>query len=396
MPDPVPSRVRLVLILGALTSFGPLATDMYLPSFPALARTFGTDAPSVQATLATYFAGLGAGQIIYGPISDRYGRKGPILFGISLFVVASAMCALATSIEELWLARLGQSLGGCVGMVLGRAAVRDLFVGAEAARFFSHLILVLGIAPIVAPTLGAQVLELLGWRAIFWALALFGIAGLLLTWFGLPETLPPERRSSGGIGTVLADYRRLLADWHFLGFTLSSNLVFAGMFAYIAGSPFVFIQMFGVSPSHYALLFGLNALAIVLISQINAWLVLRLGPALMLRAGLAVFLAAALVLIAAAASGAGLLAVAAPLFLTVGVMGIVPPNAMALALEHYPRAAGSASALTGALQFSIGAPVVALLGAIHDGTARPMAIVILACATLALAINLTTKAGTAR
>jgi DHA1 family bicyclomycin/chloramphenicol resistance-like MFS transporter len=396
MPDPVPSRVRLVLILGALTSFGPLATDMYLPSFPVLARTFGTDAPSVQATLATYFAGLGAGQIIYGPISDRYGRKGPILFGISLFVVASAMCALATSIEELWLARLGQSLGGCVGMVLGRAAVRDLFVGAEASRFFSHLILVLGIAPIVAPTLGAQVLELFGWRAIFWALALFGIAGLLLTWFGLPETLPLERRSSGGIGAVLADYRRLLADWHFLGFTLSSNLVFAGMFAYIAGSPFVFIQMFGVGPSHYALLFGLNALAIVLISQLNAWLVLRLGPALMLRAGLAVFLAAALVLIAAAASGAGLLAIAAPLFLTVGVMGIVPPNAMALALEHYPRAAGSASALTGALQFSIGAPVVALLGAIHDGTARPMAIVILACAVLALAINLTTKAGSAR
>jgi DHA1 family bicyclomycin/chloramphenicol resistance-like MFS transporter len=290
---------------------------------------------------------------------------------------------------------LGQSLGGCVGMALGRAAVRDLFVGAEAARFFSHLILVLGIAPIVAPTLGGQILIHFDWRAIFWALAGFGVFGLVAVWFALPETLPPERRARGGLGAALADYRQLLTDRRFLVFTLSSNFIFAGMFAYIAGTPFVFIELFGVAPEHYGLLFGLNAFGIVLASQVNARLVLRFLPAPLLRAGLSVFLAAAVALAAAAWLGAGLLAVAAPLFFTVAMMGVVPPNAMALAFEHYPRAAGSASALTGALQFGIGAPIVALVGVFHDGTARPMAGIILVCAVLALAINLvaTPRAG---
>jgi DHA1 family bicyclomycin/chloramphenicol resistance-like MFS transporter len=388
MHQPFPSRLHLVLILGTLTAFGPLATDMYLPAFPALAREFGTDAAAVQGTLATYFLGLGIGQAIYGPISDRTGRRGPLLFGISLFILASAVCALSTSIEGLWLGRLGQSLGGCVGMALGRAAVRDLFVGAEAARFFSHLILVLGIAPIVAPTLGGQILIHFGWRAIFWALAGFGVFGLIAVWFTLPETLPRERRASGGIGAALADYQQLLADRRFLAFTLSSNFIFAGMFVYIAGTPFVFIELFGVAPEHYGLLFGLNAVGIVLASQLNARLVLHFLPALLLRAGLAVFVAAAVVLAFAAWLGAGLVWVAVPLFFTVAMMGIVPPNAMALAFEHYPRAAGSASALTGAFQFGIGAPVVVLLGALHDGTARPMAGIILVCAMLALTINL--------
>lgn len=383
-----PSRIRLLLILGGLTAFGPLATDMYLPAFPTLAREFATDAAAVQGTLATFFVGLGIGQAIYGPISDRYGRRGPLLVGIALFVAASAVCALATSIESLWLGRLGQSLGGCVGMVLGRAAVRDRYVGADAARFFSHLILVLGVAPIVAPTLGGQVLVHLGWRAIFWALALFGIAGFVAVWLALPETLPRERRASGGLGAALADYWGLLTDRHFLGYTLSANFVYAGMFAYIAGTPFVFIELFGVAPEHYGWLFGLNALGIVAASQLNARLVLRFLPASLLRAGLLVYLAVAVALVAAAWLKAGLIAVAAPLFFVVAMMGIVPPNSMALALEPYPRAAGSASALTGALQFAIGAPVVALVGVFHDGTARPMAGIILVCAVLALAINL--------
>lgn len=381
------SRIRLILILGALAAFGPLATDMYLPSFPTLARAFSADAAAVQGTLATYFVGLAIGQAVWGPISDRYGRKAPLLLGVALFVAASAACALTTSIEGLWLARFIQAIGGCVGMVLGRAAVRDVYVGADAAHFYSRLLIVLGMAPIIAPFFGGQILVLFGWRAIFWTLGLFGIACFLAVWLSLPETLPPSRRADGGIGTVLRGYGKFLRDWRFLGVVLPSNFAFAGMFAYIAGSPFVFIELYGVSPQHFGLLFGFNAIGIVIASQINAWLVRRLGPAPLLRIALLVYSAAAIALLVAALTKAGLVALAAPLFFAVAMMGVVPPNSMALALEPYPRAAGSASALSGAMQFSVGAPVVALLGLLHDGSALPMAMVVLGCALVGIAIN---------
>ncbi len=382
------SRIRLLLILGALAAFGPLATDMYLPSFPALARAFSTDAAAVQGTLATYFVGLAIGQAVWGPISDRYGRRGPLLFGIALFSAASASCALTSSIETLWLARFAQALGGSVGMVLGRAAVRDVYAGADAAHFYSRLLIVLGMAPIVAPFFGGQVLASFGWRAIFWALGLFGVGCFLAVWLQLPETLPGARRADGGLRTVLRGYGRFLRDRRFLGFTLPSNLAFAGMFAYIAGSPFVFIELYGVSPQQFGLLFGFNAIGIVVSSQINAWLVHRVGPARLLRVAFLVYFAAAIALLVAALTKAGLVAIAAPLFFAVATMGVVPPNSMALALEPHPRAAGSASALMGAMQFSVGAPVVALLGVLHDGSALPMAMIVLGCALVALAINL--------
>jgi DHA1 family bicyclomycin/chloramphenicol resistance-like MFS transporter len=386
-------RLRLILILGALAAFGPLATDMYLPSFPTLAGAFSTDAAAVQGTLATYFVGLAIGQAVWGPISDRYGRKGPLLFGIAVFVAASAACALAPSIESLWLTRFIQAFGGCVGMAVGRAAVRDVYVGADAAHFYSRLLIVLGMAPIIAPFFGGQILVLFGWRAIFWALGLFGIACFVAVGLQLPETLPLAKRAGGGVRTVFHQYGRLFRDWRFLAITLQSNFAFAGMFAYIAGSPFVFIQLYGVSPEHFGLLFGFNAIGIVIASQINAWLVHRFGPALLLRIALLVYFAAAIALLAAALTNAGLAAVAAPLFFAVAMMGVVPPNAMALALEPYPRAAGSASALGGAMQFSVGAPVVALLGLLHDGSALPMAMIVIACALVALAINLAAARG---
>lgn len=393
MHEPAPSRIRLILILGALAAFGPLATDMYLPAFPALARAFSTDAAAVQGTLATYFVGLALGQAVWGPISDRYGRKPSILFGLALFVAASVACAFATSIESLWFSRFWQAIGGCVGMVLGRAAVRDVYKGADAAYFYSRLLIVLGMAPIIAPFFGGQILVFFGWRAIFWALGLFGIACFLAVWLQLPETLPPARRASGGVGSVLKSYGKLLRDRHFLGFTLPSNFAFAGMFAYIAGSPFVFIELFGVSPERFGLLFGLNAIGIVIASQINARLVHRFGPASLLRTALLVYFAAAVALFVAAFTKAGLVAVAAPLFFAVAMMGVVPPNSMALALEPYPHAAGSASALSGAMQFSVGAPIVALLGVLHDGSALPMACIVAGCGLVALAINFASTRG---
>jgi DHA1 family bicyclomycin/chloramphenicol resistance-like MFS transporter len=246
-------------------------------------------------------------------------------------------------------------------------------------------------APVIGPFFGSQTLVLFGWRAIFWVLASFGTACLIAVALRLPETLPQARRASGGIGTALQAYAKLLRDRHYLGFTAQSNFAFAGMFAYIAGSPFVFIELFGVSPQDFGLLFGLNAVGIVIASQVNAWLVHRFGPARMLRIGLLIYLAAALALLAGAVTAAGLAAIAAPLFLCVSMMGVVTPNSMALALEPYPHAAGSASALSGTLQFSVGAPIVALLGILHDGSALPMAYVVATCALVAMAINLMTR-----
>ena len=392
MSEPIP-RLRLILILGALSAFGPLATDMYLPAFPELARAFATDAAAVQGTLATYFVGLALGQAVWGPISDRHGRKLPLLFGMALFIAASIACALTTSIESLWFFRFVQALGGSVGMVLGRAAVRDVYKGADAAHFYSRLLLVLGMAPVIAPFFGGQILGFFGWRSIFWALGSFGIACFLAVWLHLPETLPPARRASGGLGSVLKDYGKLLRDRHFLGFTLPSNFAFAGMFAYIAGSPFVFIELFGVAPERFGLLFGFNAIGIVIASQINARLVHRFGPAPLLRVALLIYFAAAVALLVAAFTKAGLVAVAAPLFFAVAMMGVVPPNSMALALEPYPQSAGSASALSGAMQFSVGAPIVALLGVLHDGSALPMACIVAGCGLVALAINFASMRG---
>jgi DHA1 family bicyclomycin/chloramphenicol resistance-like MFS transporter len=381
-------RLRLILILGALTAFGPLSVDMYLPSFPTLVRELDTDAASVQATLSAYLVGLTFAQAIYGPLSDRYGRRGPLLFGLALYLAASVGCALAPGIESLWLARLAQSIGGCAGVVIARAAVRDLYSGAEAARFFSLLMLVLGTAPVIAPLLGAQLLVHLGWRSVFWMLAALATVAFIAVAIGLPETLPPGRRTRGGVFQALHSYRELLADRRFLAPTLAGDLVFAGLFAYIAGGPFVFIELYGLGPEAFAILFATNALGLMLASQINARLVGRYGPARMLTASLLIYFVAALALLAAAITGfGGIGGLAMPLFFLIAVVGMAPANALALVQEHYPRAAGSASALFGTFQFGIGALVGVLIGAVHDGTALPMAGLITVASLLSLAVN---------
>ncbi|MEX2128314.1 MAG: Bcr/CflA family multidrug efflux MFS transporter [Xanthobacteraceae bacterium] len=381
-------RLRLILILGSLTAFGPLSVDMYLPSFPTLARELNTAAASVQATLSAYLAGLAVAQAFYGPISDRYGRRGPLLVGLVLYVAASIACALAPNIESLWLARLAQSVGGCAGLVIARAAVRDLYSGAEAARFFSLLMLVLGTAPIVGPLLGAQLLVHFGWRAIFWTLALLAMAALVAVALGLPETLPPQRRARGGVLQALASYRELLRDRRFLAPTLAGDLVFAGLFAFIAGGPFVFIELHGLRPETFALLFSANALGLMLASQINARLVGRYGPARMLTASLLVYFVAAIALLVAALTDfGGIFGIIVPLFVLISIVGMAPANALALAQEHYPHAAGSATALFGMFQFGIGAIVGVLIGLIHDGTALPMAALIAIASIASLAVN---------
>lgn len=375
--------LRLLLVLGALSAFGPLAIDFYLPSFPALARDFATDVEHVQQSLAVYFIGLALGQLIYGPLADRFGRRGPLLFGVSLFTLASAACALAPSLEWLIAARFVQALGGCAGMVVSRAVVRDLCEPVDAAKVFSQLMLVMGLAPILAPMLGGLLLELFSWRSIFISLTLFSILAGLGIALWLPETLPTQLPRAPLRGT-LKRYVGLFGDHEFLAFGLSGGLAMAGMFAYIAGSPFIFIELYGIPAEHYGWLFGTNAAGFIIAAQINAWLMRFRGPGFWLRRLSGLYLLCALSLLTLASLDAvPLWLLMIPLFLSMACLGCIAPNAAACAMARQGHQAGSASALMGSLQFAVAGLASALVGVLHDGSALPMAMVIAGCALLA-------------
>lgn len=378
----------LPLILGAMAAFGPLATDMYLPAFPAIAAGLPADPAAVQATLATYFAGTALGQLGYGPLSDRVGRKPALMLGLAVFALASVGCALTASVDSLIWLRLGQGLGGCAGMVVARAIVRDVTTGHDSIRLMAQLMLVMGLAPILAPSLGGLLLTVADWRAIFWVLAAYGAGLALACWLALPETLEPDRRRREGLAGILLTYGRLLRHRQFMGHALAGAMGTAGMFAYIAGSPFVFMQLFGVSPERYAMLFGLNALGLITVGQVNARLARRVAAERALAVAQAVMLASGLLLLAAVATGTGgFWAIIALLFCCIACNGAVMPLATTLAMAPQGRQAGSASAVIGALQFGLGAVAGAVVGWLHDGTAVPMALVIAACVALGFAVR---------
>lgn len=379
---------KLTFMLGALTALGPLSIDMYLPSFQAIARDLTASPAQVQLTLAVFFVALGIGQAFYGPLSDRFGRRRPLCFGLALYVLASAGCALARSIEALVAWRFAQALGGCAGMVIARAVVRDRFDEREAARFFSLLILVTGLAPILAPSIGGQILVFFSWRAIFWTLAGFALVGFITATFMLPESLPPERRTEGGVATALRVYSRLLRDRAFMRYALSGALVISGMFAYIFGSPFVFMQIYGVRPERFGWIFGAIALGLISASQLNRVVLARVAGARILSHALVVTAAAGVILLVMAWTGVGGLAgLLGPLFVYIASLGFVLPNVIATALGPQGRNAGTASALLGTLQFGAGATVGALLGVLGDGTAVPMAGLIATCGLSALLVH---------
>lgn len=383
----VPSRIRLTFILGALSAFAPMSIDMYLPSLPALAREFGATTTAAQWTLSAFFLGLAIGQALYGPLADRLGRKPPLYLGLSLYVLASAGCALATSIESLIALRFVQALGGCAGVVIARAVVRDLFDQRGSARMMSTMMLVMGAAPMLAPLAGGWLAAIAGWRAIFWTLFGFGLACMAATFSGLPETRPGHTVRPG-IGAALRGYGRLLTHRRFLGYTFAGGFAQGGMFAYISGSPFVFIDVYGVPAQAYGWLFGLNALGLITASQVNARLVARLGPDRLLGRANAANALFGLALVATAWSGIGGFAgILVPLFGYVASLGFSIPNAAAGAMAPFPEQAGSASALLGTVQFTIAAGAGATVGATHDGTALPMAVVIAACGVTAFAVQ---------
>ncbi|BDG10199.1 multidrug effflux MFS transporter [Anaeromyxobacter paludicola] len=381
-----PSPRRLTLLLGALSAIGPLSIDMYLPSFPSVARALGTSVAAVQLTLATYLAGLAMGQLAYGPLSDRFGRRAPLLAGLALYAAAGLACAAAPSLAFLAAARFVQALGGCAGLVIARAVVRDRFDVRDSARLYASLMLVMGAAPILAPLLGGQLLLLGGWRAIFGVLAAAGLALAAMVALGLPETLPRERRQRHGPGEIVRALGEALSHGPFVRLSLAGGAVQAAMFAYIAGSPFVLIELFGIPPARFGLVFGANAFGIIAASQLSRFLAARRGVMPPLRAGVAAAVVGYGALFAAVHAGGGLWLVLPGLFLGVASYGLVAPSATAAAMEHFEARAGSASAVLGVLQSTAGALAATAVSGLADGTARPLAGVTLACALLAAAL----------
>ncbi|MFF9085140.1 multidrug effflux MFS transporter [Streptomyces sp. NPDC014991] len=379
----------VTLVLGGLTATPPLAMDMYLPSLPEVTRSLHAPAATVQLTLTACLAGMALGQLIVGPMSDRWGRRRPLLAGLAVYVLATVLCAFAPNVETLVAFRLAQGLAGAAGIVIARAVVRDLYDGVDMARFFSTLMLISGVAPIVAPLIGGQILRVTDWRGVFAVLTLVGVLLAAVVWRRLPETLPPADRHGGGTGQALRAMRGLLADLPFTGYTLAGGFAFAALFAYISASPFVIQEIYGASPQTFSLLFGVNSVGLMIAGQINGKvLVGRVSLDKVLATGLAVIViaATALLLMAAGTFGeVGLAPVSAALFVLMSAMGITLPNAQSLALLRTRHAAGSASALLGTTSFLVGAIASPLVGVAGEHTAVPMAVVQLAGALVAAA-----------
>lgn len=387
---------RLIIILGTLTAFGPMSIDMYLPGLPSMASDLAAPVSAVQMTLSSFFIGMALGQMFFGPLSDRFGRRPLLLAGIVLYVLTSALCALSTGIEMLIGLRLLQALGGSAASVIARAMVRDFFAGDEAARVLSLIMLVMGAAPLIAPFIGGYVLVWFQWRAIFWVLAGFGLLCFFLVLSALPESHPAERRSRHGLVGMLGVYGRILAHRGAMGYLLANATGYGGMFAFFAGSPFVYIKIFAVAPEHYGYLFAVNVVGLMSVSFLNARLVLRLGAHRLFVLGTILTAGGGLVLLFDAWTGfGGLPGIVIPLFVSIGSLSLIGANGLALALDRFPQAAGSVSALSGGLMFLFGALSAGAVSLFHDGSAMAMAVVIAVTGvtTLALQLGLTrTKA----
>ncbi|WP_327367083.1 multidrug effflux MFS transporter [Streptomyces sp. NBC_01217] len=379
----------VTLVLGGLTALPPLSMDMYLPALPAVTDSLHAPAATVQLTLTACLTGMALGQVVVGPMSDRWGRRRPLLLGMIVYVVATAICVFAPTTELLIGFRLLQGLAGAAGIVISRAVVRDMYDGVEMARFFSTLMLISGVAPVVAPLIGGQVLRFTDWRGIFAVLTVVGVLLTLIVWKWLHETLPPQDRHTGGIGDALRTMRGLLADRVFTGYMIAGSLAFAALFSYVSASPFVVQEIYGASPQTFSLLFGINSVGLIAVGQINGKvLVGRISLDKALGFGLAVIVlaAAALLLMTSGVFGhVGLVPVAAGLFVLMSAMGLAMPNTNAQALMRTKHAAGSASALLGTSSFLIGAIASPLVGIAGEGTAVPMALVQLVCAVGAMA-----------
>ncbi len=379
------AKLRLVLVLGALVTLGPLTIDMYLPALPTIATELQTTETAAQLTLTGTLLGLALGQLVIGPLSDSLGRRTPLLAGTALHVVASLAAVFAPDVAVLGLLRIGQGVGAAAAAVVALAVVRDLFSGRAAATVLSRLFLVIGVAPVLAPTIGGLLLTTVSWRGVFVALAVTGLALLALGAVALPETVPPERRSAGGLRPALRVYGTLLRDLPFVALVGVAGLAMSALFAYVAGSSFVFQDQFDLSQQQFAYVFAAGAVALIGASQLNVWLLGRYGPEQITLGALVVGAVAGAVLVGAAFSElGGLVGLLVPLWVVLGSVGLVLPNAPALALNRHGEAAGTASALLGAVQFGFGALVAPLVGFLGNDSVA-MATAMLGGTLLALA-----------
>ena len=384
---PAPSRRRVVLVLGALIALGPATIDMYLPALPVLGDDLAATPAQVQLTLTGTLVGLGLGQLVLGPVSDAVGRRLPVLVGTAVHVLASLLCMVAPNVAVLGGLRLVQGLAAAAAAVVATAVVRDLYSGNTAAVVLSRLMLVLGVAPVLAPTVGGELLRLTDWRGVFGALAVLGALLLLMAARALPETLPPSRRRTGGVLGTARAYRGLFRDRSYVGLVLVAGTAMAALFAYVSGSAFVLQEQYGLSEQQFGLVFGAGAVFLIAATQLNVRLLDHTGPAQVMAGGLVLGVLASAALLVVASTGGGLVPLLAALWTVLAAVGLVMPNAPALALARHAEAAGTAAALLGAVQFGVGAiaaPLVGLLGT--DATA--MGLVMLGGTVTAMALLL--------
>ncbi|MGF6355623.1 DHA1 family bicyclomycin/chloramphenicol resistance-like MFS transporter [Paenibacillus sp. 4624] len=378
---PATPRVRMALILGTLSAFGPLSLDMYLPALPTLADEFGSSTSYAQLSLTACMIGLALGQLLAGPLSDVRGRRIPLIAGLVLYTITSILCLVSPTMGSFVVLRFIQGLAGAAGIVIARAVVRDVYEGPELTRFFSLLMLINGVAPIAAPIIGGQILTYTSWRGVFILLSLIGALALFAVIFGLGETLPTQKRSSGGLKQTLLTFGSIARNRRFMGYALTQGFAMAGMFAYISGSPFVLQKIYGVSPQMFSICFAINGLGIIFASQIAGRLAGKVSETRLLIAGLLMAAVGGTSLLIAILAGGGLISVLIPLFMVVSSVGLINTASFALAMADQAKAAGSASALIGVMTFLFGGLVAPLVGLGGEHTAVPMGIVI-ACADL--------------
>lgn len=382
-------RLIVILILGLLSAIGPFSIDMYLPGFPAIARDLHCSVDAVSYTLASFFIGVCIGQLISGPLLDRYGRKRPLYVGMAIYILASIGCAFSQTVEVLILFRFFQALGGCVTMVAPRAIIRDLFPVTESAKIFSLMILILGVSPILAPTAGSFLIEDFGWQSVFLVLGAISLLVLLAVIFLMPESRQPDPDFSLKIGNILAEFKTVMKERQFYMYTLSGSIAAAGLFAYLAGSPFVLLKLYGVSEKGYGIIFAIIASGLIGASQVNNFLlkkytsmqIVKFTLILQTIFGLCLFIGTALQLM-------NLYSMVALIFLFLSCQGFNFPNSSALSMEPFEKEAGSASALMGSIQTGFGAAAAALVGLLNATTALPMTGVMAVCSLWALVLLL--------
>lgn len=374
------------LILGAISALTPLAIDMYLPAMPSIARELGVEPGAVQITLTTYTAGFAIGQLLHGPLSDSYGRRPVLLTGILLFAVGSIVCAISTDIESLTYIRAAQGFAGAAAAVIIQAVVRDMFDREDFARTMSFITLVMMVAPLIAPMLGGHLAEWFGWRSIFWVLTLFSGLVILSVLWKIPETLATENRQPLRFKTTMQNYARLCTNPIAIGLIFSGAFSFSGMFAFLTAGSFVYIDIYGVDPSDFGYLFGLNIICLTLMTTINGRIVKKMGSKWMLTFGISVQLFAGIALFFGWMADIGLWGIVPFVMLYIGTMSTIGSNSMALLLSNYPSMAGTASSLAGTLRFGTGSLVGVLVAMLPSDSAWPMILVMTMCAVLSASL----------